>query len=323
MNNCLKLLFLLALIFCLGAKRTQTTDKVLMIEPNDFGYNLQTAKSNRFQHQSDSNNPSHQAMFEFKKMVQSLRQQGIGVITLSSRKDIKTPDAVFPNNWFSTHVIDGKKVLILYPMLTPNRQAEVRKAVLLDVLKKQGWTPDITHDLRDTDGGVLEGTGSIILDRENKILYASLSPRTSKQSVQILANLLNFQAIVFESVDKEGKQIYHTNVMMSVGKEFGVICLECIKDSKQRQTVSNKLKHTGKEIIAISEDQVNHMAGNILQVKNNQGQSYIVLSRLAYDSFSNPQKRQLNRYGKFIVSDIPTIETIGGGSARCMLAEIF
>jgi len=302
----------------------QTTDTVLMVEPNDFAYNAQTAKSNTFQNQSSHTNVQSAAMDEFDKMVKTLSHQGITVITMPSRHDVKTPDAVFPNNWFSLHHNGKEDTVIIYSMLTPNRRAEVRVSELLKQLKRSGHPVHQVIDLRDKPSlGVLEGTGSLVFDRAHRKVYASISPRTSPKAVKYLADLLGYQPVMFHSYDKNNKLIYHTNVMMSVGKDFSAVCLECIRSNDEREALVQSLKKSGKTIISLSQEQINLMTGNILELKTHGGAAVIVMSQTAYQHFTKEQREQLEKLAKLVPVNIETIEKIGGGSARCMLAEVF
>jgi hypothetical protein len=302
----------------------QTTDTVLMVAPQDFAFNLETAKSNAFQKRAKIANPEKRAMREFKIMVHTLRTSGINVITMPSRHDIKTPDAVFPNNWFSTHRIGNNETLIIYPMLTPNRQAEVRVNELLKRLHHHKYYPTKIIDLRkDVPYAPLEGTGSMVLDRVNHIIYAALSPRTSQKTLEHAAKILGYKVIAFKSYDAKNKRIYHTNVMMSVGSKYAVVCLPCIRPKTKRHEVRESLIKSGKSIISVNQSQIANMTGNILELKTRHGNPVIVLSNTAYHHFTKSQRKRLAQFAKLIPVDIKTIEMIGGGSARCMLGEIF
>src|SRR3989344_614445 len=302
----------------------QLTNTVVMVKPNHFGFNPQTAESNVFQHRVSETESQVQekALKEFNNAVAVLEQNGIKVLILESRGDVITPDSVFPNNWFSHHA-DGK--LVIYPMLAPNRRAE-RQAEALENLLKENGVPvsevvDLTAD--ENTGNILEGTGSLVLDRENKVAFAMESPRTSKEEFEKWCKLMGYEGIFFDAYDKEGFPIYHTNVTMSIGKEYAVICLESIKDPGERRLVKNKLESLGKEIIELSIDQIYKYCGNTLQVLSSDGSAKIIMSKTAQSGFSSDQLDRLKKYGDIIALDIPEIETVGGGSARCMLAEVF
>lgn len=317
---------ILFVIGCSSTNLIQTTDTVFMVSPDDFAYNKETAASNAFQH---NNAPvlkaRDQAMEQFNTMVEKLQSENIRVIQIKSRKDIETPDAVFPNNWFSTHRNEENGTLIVvYPMLTQNRRTEVR----IDLLKKKleeskikiSKMIDLTYYNRQNKA--LEGTGSMVLDRIHKVAFASLSPRTNREVLEDFCNKLGYRSVVFHSYDK-GKLIYHSNVMMSIGTDFAVICAEGIKDETERKMVLNELKKLGKRIIEISLEQMKHMCGNILELHAINGEKTIIMSASAYNHFSIEQKKELEKSGTILSFDIHTIENIGGGSVRCMVAEIF
>ena len=317
---------ILFIIGCASSNPIQTTDTVFMVSPDDFAYNTQTAASNVFQHNdAPVLKVRNQAMEQFNNMVKKLRSKNIRVIQIKSRKDIETPDAVFPNNWVTTHR-DGKNgtIIVLYPMLTPNRRAEVRIDLLKNKLEESGMkiskTIDLTHYCKQNKA--LEGTGSMVLDRIHKVAFASLSPRTNRVVLEDFCNRLDYRFVVFHSYDK-GKLIYHSNVMMSVGTDFAVICAECIKDETERKMVLNELKELGKRIIEISLKQMKHMCGNILELHAINGKKTIIMSTSAYNHFSLEQKKELEKSGTILSFDVHTIENIGGGSVRCMVAEVF
>lgn len=305
----------------------QNTDMVLMVSPDDFGFNAQTAESNAFQNKQE--NPSEitqTALKEFSAMVEQLQQAGVRVIVLPSRRDVRTPDAVFPNNWFSVHRSpDGSRTLVLYPMLAPNRRAERQRDLLKSRLQEQGLAIDRIVDLSsyESDGKFLEGTGSMVLDREHGVTFAVLSPRTNREVVDDFCRQLGYRPVTFHSRDTKGTAIYHTNVVMSVGSEFAVICLESIRDAQERNAVEQALKELGKKVIPISLEQVYHMCGNVMELEGKNGTKILLMSRTAYDHFTPEQKRTLAEFCTLLPVDIPTIENIGGGSARCMVGEIF
>lgn len=304
----------------------QTTDTVLMVSPDDFAFNQETAQSNVFQKRdTDTASVNKRAISEFGGMVRKLESSGIRVIQVPSRGDIKTPDAVFPNNWFSIHKIsDQERILVGYPMLAPNRRAERRLELLNEKLRSKGMNVTRTIDLSryEEKGLFLEGTGSMVLDRVNRIAYVALSPRTNREVLDDFAAKLSYRPVAFRSSDAGGNPIYHTNVMMSVGEGFAVICLESIEDRQEGMLVLKELKQAGKKIIPITLSQLQHMCGNILELRAKEAK-IIVMSQTAYDHFTPQQKIQLSLYGTILPVDIRTIETIGGGSARCMLGEVF
>lgn len=309
-----------------NAELNQVTDTVIMISPDYFQFNDQTSSTNAFQHRSNHKSITKKAILEFNVMVDTLRTHDIRVLTLSSRSDVITPDAVFPNNWFSINRSDnGKNTLVLYPMLVENRRLEKQPIALEHILKKNHITIDrvIDFSFYEKENKALEGTGSLVLDRKNKIAFASISPRTNVEVLEHFANKLGYKAIIFSSYDEKNKLIYHTNVIMSVGDKFSILCDECIKDQQEKMQVIAALKATHKEIISITKKQVTHMAGNILQVESKEKKSKIILSQSAYESLSENQRTMLSDFGELVMIHIPTIEEIGGGSARCMIAEVF
>ena len=305
----------------------QTTDTVIMISPDCFQYNTETADTNAFQQATDVNEGSnHQAMQEFAAMAAELTAHGIRVITLPSRHDIATPDAVFPNNWFSVHAEEnGNVTLILYPMLAGNRRAERQVDAVTSALQKLNIHIARVIDLTafENQDLALEGTGSLVIDHNNRLAYACLSSRTSQIVLKEFANKSGYAAITFHSQDRNGMPIYHTNVMMSIGSHFAVICSASINDELERAAVLDELRHSGKEIIDITPDQMHGMAANILEVKSVTGKAKIVLSQTAYAAFTPAQLKMLEKSGDLVVVNINMIEKLGGGSARCMLAEIF
>lgn len=304
----------------------QTTDTVVMISPDEFGFNAETAESNTFQHERAGTKDVHDAaMAEFDAMVKKLESVGVSVIKLPNQPDKHTPDAVFPNNWFSVHKMnDGHRALVLYPMLAPVRRDERQPALLLQELKRSGKGVQEVIDLSpfENEGAFLEGTGSMVLDRPQRVIFAVLSPRTHRSVLEVLASRLGYQLVMFHSVDAAGKPIYHTNVMMGMGKDFCVICLDSIVNSDERQQVVEELQRLGKTIIPISLEQVNNMCGNVIELQRAGGTRILLMSQTAFDHFTAEQKALLESYCMLCPVDIKTIETIGGGSARCMVAEI-
>ncbi|TAL61942.1 MAG: hypothetical protein EPN84_07165 [Legionella sp.] len=294
---------------------------VVMVPPEGFQYNHQTATSNAFQNAVPIHNIATKAMEEFTQMVKSLEIHGIQVLILPQENTL--PDAVFPNNWFSTHVDKtGKSSLIIYPMLTTNRQAEVNILGLSQILETAHIDYDEIIDLRGAHSEILEGTGSLVLDKEQAILYACLSPRTSESLALKVAELLNYRPILFHSVDAKQQAIYHTNVIMSIAKDYAIICLESILDPQEKALVMEHLKQSNKDIIDISLQQMQHMCGNVLELFDAQARSLLILSTQALQHFTQEQLKRIQCYSQLVPVSIPTIETIGGGSARCMLAQI-
>lgn len=298
----------------------------MMIKPVAFYYNSETATNNYFQKKpkESSDEIQEKALEEFNAMVERLRSKGVNVITIDDTPMPHTPDSIFPNNWISTHQ-NGK--VGLYPMYAENRRTE-RRADILDKLEELGFEIKSTIDYSsaEEDNLFLEGTGSIILDRENSLAYAAISPRTDEELFIEFCEDFEYTPIIFtanQTVGSEREAIYHTNVMMCVADKYVVICLDTIDNTKEKKFVSETIIESGKEIISISEEQMHKFAGNMLQVKNNDDNSFLVMSESAFDSLSQEQLAQINKYDEIISVAIPTIETLGGGSARCMMAEIF
>lgn len=305
----------------------QSTNAVVMVSPDSFQFNSQTADTNAFQKQMPLVvSATETALREFHEMVATLRAHNIRVLVLPSRTDCITPDAVFPNNWFSTHVTpDGLEVVVLYPMLAESRRAERQLDALQKLLNSEQITIDKTIDLTVLEARhhYLEGTGSLVLDRDNKIAFATLSPRTTLEAINVFCEQMGYTPVVFNSTDKNGKPIYHTNVMMSVGSQFVVLAAETIADPKEREQVEEIIKYTNKHLITITSAQMEQMAGNILEVRSRDDHIHIVMSQTAFNAFTLEQRQTLSTYGTPVIVHIDTIEKLGGGSARCMLAEIF
>lgn len=297
-----------------------------MIEPVDFRFNTQTAVNNYFQTKpEDDSTAQEKALKEFRGMVAKLREHGVNVIVLQDTLDPHTPDSIFPNNWISFH---ENKMIALYPMFAKNRRVERREDDVLALLEEKGFEAEeiMDYSSAEEDNVFLEGTGSIILDRVNKIAYACVSPRTDEELFYEFCEDFEYEPVLFEAnhtVDNERKQIYHTNVMMCVGDEYAVIALSTIDDKTEKEFVINKLTSSGKEIIDITEEQMHQFAGNMLQVGGIGNSKYLVMSENAYNSLTQEQIDQIEKFNPIIKVDINTIETLGGGSARCMMAEVF
>ena len=301
----------------------QTTDTVLMIEPAAFGFNAETAQNNYFQVNSENAETQNRALQEFNNFVEKLRSKGINVITMKDTLEPHTPDSIFPNNWISMHQ-DG--TVVLYPMCAVNRRWE-RRNDILEILKRNFSVKEIIDfSAPENDGKFLEGTGSMIFDHDNKLAYGSVSLRLDEQLFREFCEKFGFTPVVFHSyqtANNERLPIYHTNVMMCVADQFVVICLDCIDDETERIKVVNAIVNSGKEIIEISESQMQRFAGNMLQLQNPEGKKFLVMSLSAYQSLTPEQISNIEKYSEIIYSDLETIETNGGGSARCMLAEVF
>ncbi len=305
----------------------QNTDQLLMIRPVSFFMNLQTATDNHYQQSVDSmNNEKAQemALKEFDEFVAKLRKAGVGVTVIEDTAEPVTPDSIFPNNWVSFHEDES---VFLYPMYAENRRSE-RRIDILEKLEDRGFSIDRVIDLSDAemDGQFLEGTGSLILDHENRIAYACLSQRTHPEVLDEWAELTGYSVVTFhalQEVDGTWLPIYHTNVMMSIGDELAILCADCIKNEAERKAVIASLKNSGKEILYISEKQTSSFAGNMLQIVNDKGEKIMVMSTQAYNSLNPEQIATIQKTNSILHSSLNTIETLGGGSARCMMAEVF
>ncbi|NOX34625.1 MAG: hypothetical protein GXP56_12995 [Deltaproteobacteria bacterium] len=308
-------------------KITRTADTILMVRPRDFGYNEETGVDNEFQNKPDMSPEliNKKASKEFQAMVDGLKSRGVTVLVLEPpiSRDITTPDAIFPNNWFSTEH-DG--TILTYPMMAKNRQAERRLLEIEKLLNKNGYTIRncINVGRLDEPEKFLEGTGSLIIDHVDEKVYAARSERCHPDQFDNFIRLRFYlEGILFDTKSSSGKPVYHTNVMMSLGKKYAVICLECITDKKQRNHVLSTLKKSF-DVMEITMGQMeNHFCGNILEVRNNKNDPFIVMSKNACQGFTRAQKSFLEQYGEILSFDLSTIEKTGGGSARCMMAEIF
>jgi len=298
----------------------QTTSHLLMIKPVAFDFNAETAVNNAFQQQGSNDHAQQKAEAEFDGFVQKLTAAGVDVTVIQDTEVPHTPDSIFPNNWISFHQ-DG--TIVLYPMFAVNRRAERKQHVLEIIDSKFKLKQTIDFSAKENEHLFLEGTGSMVLDRENKIAYACLSPRTNKIVLEEWCRQMSYTPCSFYSVDENGGEIYHTNVMMCVADEYAVICLNSIADAAERKQVVDSIVNSGKKIIEISYSQMNRFAGNMLQVHNNKADKFLVMSSQAYSSLNANQIKELETYNPIIHSDLTTIETNGGGSARCMMAEVF
>ena len=305
----------------------QTTNSILMIRPVAFRMNEQTAVNNYYQKVLDGLTPetvNAKAQEEFDTFVNKLRMVGVDVTVVEDTLDPDTPDSIFPNNWISFHE-NGD--VVLYPMFAENRRAERREDVL-DILEDKGFVINeiMDYTIAEEDNVFLEGTGSLLLDRENGKAYCALSPRADEELMIEFCEDFEFTPVIFEAfqtVNNERKLIYHTNVMMCLGDTFAVICADCIDDKKERKMVLDSLRGDDKEVILITEDQVNNFAGNMLEVKGADDRRYLVMSSSAYNSLTKKQIAQLEEHITILHSSLDTIEACGGGSARCMMAEVF
>lgn len=305
----------------------QITNTILMIRPVSFRMNEQTAVNNYYQKVLESLTPEtvqFKALQEFDDFVEKLRAVGVNVIVIDDTKETDTPDSIFPNNWISFHK-NGD--VALYPMFAENRRLE-RREDILETLEDLGYQINnvVDYTSAEEEKIYLEGTGSLLLDRENGKAYCALSPRADEDLLIEFCEEFEFTPVSFvsyQTVNDKRLPIYHTNVIMCLGEKFSVICLDSIDDKKERKNVIKHLKEDHKEIISISEEQVNSFAGNMLQVLGSNDERYIVMSNSAYESLTNQQIKQIEKHGKILYSSLDTVEACGGGSARCMMAEVF
>ncbi|QCX52869.1 citrulline utilization hydrolase CtlX [Elizabethkingia sp. JS20170427COW] len=302
----------------------QSTNTLLMIEPVAFGFNQQTAVNNYFQTNIQAQDTQVKALEEFKNFVEKLRAKDIDVITIQDTLEPHTPDSIFPNNWVSFH---QNGTVILYPMFAENRRSE-RRSDILSKLGELGYQINAIEDYSDfeLEEKFLEGTGSMILDREHRIAYGAVSLRLNEEVFKIWCAEFGYQPVIFHAYQTVGEQrlpIYHTNVMMCVATDFAVICLDTLDDVEERNKVVDSLTQTGKTIIEISEQQMHQFAGNMLEVQNKKGEKFLVMSQSAYQSLTQEQIEIIQQYCEIISADLDTIEQNGGGSARCMMAEVF
>ena len=306
---------------------SQITNTVLMIRPVQFRMNEQTAVNNYYQKVLENTLPdavNANAVKEFDTMVKKLKEAGIQVIVVDDSKDFDTPDSIFPNNWISFH---ENGTIGLYPMFAENRRLE-RKDSILEAVEAEGFNIETVVDYTEaeSDGYYLEGTGSILLDRENQKAYCALSARADEELFIEFCEDFEYTPVLFsayQTVNDTREKIYHTNVMMCLGTTFAVVCLASIDDKKERKNLLKHLHEDGKKVIEISEDQVNNFAGNMLQLKGDEDRSCLVMSQSAYDSLRPAQVQLLEAHATIISSSLDTIEACGGGSARCMMAEVF
>ena len=295
---------------------------VMMVRPAAFGFNEETAASNSFQRETflSNNEILEEALHEFDRAANELRSHGINVHVVEDTLIPRKPDAVFPNNWISFHP-DG--TLILYPMEALNRRCERRLEVVLELQQKFNFEKvlDLTHF--ESENLFLEGTGSVVFDHENKVAFAAISSRTSEVVFQELCKQIQYSPFIFAAFDENSQPIYHTNVVMCLGDDFVVVCLECFPDEESRELFVNEVSRLGKSVLEISMAQMNAFAGNMLLLRDSQNNNKLVLSETAYQSLTSAQFDFLKQRIDFVRFEIPLIETIGGGSARCMLAEVF
>jgi hypothetical protein len=304
-----------------AASESQLAGTVLMVRPVRFEGNPQTAASNRFQGRAAAaGSPQPAALHEFDALVTALGRHGVEAIVLEDTPEPHTPDSIFPNNWVSFHA-DGR--VVLYPMQAVNRRAERRPDVIELLAADHGFqvreVVDLTH--HEGDGHFLEGTGSLVLDRVNRIAYACLSSRTHLDPLGEFAQRMGYEVVAFDAVDRGGVPIYHTNVLMNVGAQLAVVCADAIPRDEQREAVLGRLRDTGRDVLTLDYTQLEAFAGNMLELSTRQGR-LVAMSRRAYDSLGDDMRRRIGGNGETLVADIATIEDHAGGSVRCMLAEV-
>jgi hypothetical protein len=306
-----------------SATLEQSTNSILMVRPANFGVNIQTSETNYFQKELKGISPEqikNIALQEFDVMAETLKSKGVDVNIINDTQLPVKPDAIFPNNWISLHP-DGK--VVLYPMLTPNRLAEIRPDIIDSLKTKFEISETIDYSKEHYNKKYLEGTGSIIFDHVYKVAYACLSPRTEKNLFVKVSNDLGYKPVYFHSYDQDNKAIYHTNVMMCIGTQFAVVCLSSVTDEQEKKQLVESLTKSGHHIIDISFEQLNKFAGNMLELKTKDNKTILAMSQSSYDSLNSNQKKNLEKYTELVPLSIKTIETIGGGSVRCMIAEIY
>ena len=305
-----------------GGPEAHLASRVLMVRPMRFGFNEETALSNPFQKNSSAC-AQDKALEEFNRFVSLLESSGVEVIVVEDTTTPHTPDSIFPNNWFSTH---STGELVLYPMCAPNRRLE-RKEAPLRIIKELGRKSDMTRtvDLSawEAKGQFLEGTGSMVLDRANKIAFVCRSPRSDEAVLERFCEELGYRRLSFDALDRNGSLIYHANIMMCMGDKFVVVCLDSIRDNNERKAFIELADKLNKDIIEISIEQMECFAGNMLQLKNQNEESILAMSLTAKQSLNVGQLKELEKHCTIIAPDINTIETCGGGSVRFMIAEMF
>ena len=303
----------------------QTTASVLLIEPVAFGRNPDSARTNAFMRDPAGLRPEElqaSALREFQELAERLDRERVEVLVFRDSADAPSPDAIFPNNWVSFHE-DGRA--ILYPMEPPNRRPERRREILDWLARDRGFQLTEVVDLspHECEGRFLEGTGSMVIDRPGRIIYASASPRTTRSLLEEYGERFGLSVVAFHAHDAEGIPVYHTNVVLALGKEVAVLCDEAVRDPSSLRALVESLESGGREVVAITMDQLYAFAGNLLALESRAGEDLLVMSERAFASLAPGQVRKLERHGRLVRSPIPTIEEFGGGSVRCMLAEVF
>ena len=308
----------------MGNTRAQSAPAALMVRPAGFGFNAETAGTNAFQTQPEDVTDSELqalAVAEFDALASEMRKADVEVIVVEDLPDPKTPDAIFPNNWVSFHD-DG--TVVVYPMYAPVRRLERRMDILDSLSTGHGFEVSRVVDMShyEDEDRFLEGTGSIVFDFREGVVYANISPRTHPDLLKELAVTFGYELVTFGATDAAGMDVYHTNVLMSIGEGFAVICADAIDAATERQAVLDRLGASGRELVLIDRDQMAHFAGNVIEVENRHGDKVLVMSTEAHDAFRSDQLETLGRYATIVHSPIPTVETVEGGSARCMIAGV-
>ncbi len=295
---------------------------LLMIRPAAFGFNPETAENNYFQSKQQSDNQSIQqlALDEFDNMVKMLRDLDIDVLVINDTNDPVKPSAIFPNNWL---IASPEGIISIFPMYAPNRRAEKREDIIKILAEKFRVKNVKDWSEFEVEGKFLEGTGSMVIDHDNKVIYACYSPRTDLSVLERFANTNDYRAIVFLATDKNNHPVYHTNVVMTLGEQFAVLCEEAIEEEWERIAIRQLLDSSGHEIIRITRDQMYSFAGNMLQVKNKSGENILIMSQTAFNALEEDQKEHLSSFCRLLPIAVPAIEKTEGGSVRCMMAEIF
>ena len=307
-----------------GVEHKQTPGAILMVRPAGFGFNEETAETNVFQTRDESatdDELQELAVAEFDALVEELRAANVDVIVFEDTPEPRTPDAIFPNNWISLH---QEGTVVVYPMYAPVRRLECRTDIVDTLQTTYGFevsrVVDLTH--HENQGKFLEGTGSLVFDHPGRCAYANLSPRTDADVLRQLTDLLGYDLVTFRATDGAGTDVYHTNVVMSIGERFVIICAAAIDDDSEREAVLGRLRRSGRDLVLIDRDQMGHFAGNVLEVENRDGEKVLVMSGQAMESFRPEQLENLRKHTRIVASPIPTIERIEGGSARCMIAGV-
>jgi len=299
--------------------KTQITGSILVVAPTNFEYNVDAAKDNTYMNKVEMT--LKDVLKEYYEFYSKLRGEGVDVHLFDHEKYHGTPDALFPNNWFSTHRKNGKPYLVLYPMKTENRRKE-RREDIINYLKQYYPTVIDLSKLENEAGNYLESTGSLILDRINRVAYVALSERSKYEVARTWSKKLNYSLITFHTNTRQGPPVYHTNVVMAIGEKWVVVCFDVVKDEKERKALEKSLIESGKEIVTLSLEQQENYCANVLELKGKNG-NIIAISQTAYDHLTNDQIEKLQKYSKLVPMKINTIEAVGGGSVRCMIAELF